>query len=208
MISKVCLLKAFLVNLSVTFVFAPCLYGQVNWAPIGTSIPVPITSGVPRPGVTPPPPLTPMGMPQPLPRPGNTVLGTTGISEMLGTMESGNTVQITSGTEPGGGELMSQTAAPFPYSLPPTDTEMALAPLSGATRLTRTSARPETIWGGVTSAYPGVPPTGRGTAPVGTISASTGLAAPSPATPSAATGRGGSSPSSPPARTGEGPATP
>ncbi len=95
-----------------------------QWYPIGRAfVPVP-------PPEVPAPPAPAVTMPMPV-EPGNAMMGTTGISPLLGgTLQSGRTLQITTQTEgapPGIPALAVSPSLTGPYTLPATDTETALA---------------------------------------------------------------------------------
>ncbi len=95
-----------------------------QWYPIGRAfVPVP-------PSEVPAPPAPAVTLPTPV-EPGDTMMGTTGISPLLGgTLESGRTLQVTAQTE--GAPLGIPALAGSPslsgsYALPATDTDIALA---------------------------------------------------------------------------------
>ncbi len=95
-----------------------------QWYPIGRAfVPVP-------PPEAPPPPIPPSTVPMPV-EPGNTMMGTTGVTGLLGgTLESGRTLQITTQTEGAPPAVPALAGAPLrsgPYALPATDTETTLA---------------------------------------------------------------------------------
>ncbi len=120
MTGKYVISVAILVIAAVVFSAGPSA-GQ--WYPIGRAF-------VPVPPPEAPPPAPPATMPMPV-EPGNTMMGTTGVTGLLGgTLETGGTLQITTQTEgaaPGIPGLVGSPVLSGPYALPATDTDIALA---------------------------------------------------------------------------------
>ncbi len=181
---------AVLFLLSVLFCCGQNAFAQGNWFPIPMSaipgglpvnIPGPPTAETP---VAPPPPNM---MPPEPPPPGNTITGTTGISE-YGNTVFGGTVLGTTGTDPRGGSAAAQLGSPLaspPYARAETQTDAVLSGLypSGSVRVLAAPpprAAALTVPAGVSSSpvaappapgsSPG-PPTGAG----GSVGGSSGL---------------------------------